>query len=341
MSNNLKPRKPFEVALKDFLDMAKDQPQNRIIRYFLEQIVTHSDICDQGSVLIYDSTTRQLRTYDKSNNSHSLAKWPKDEVTFENDTGLAWLAFRKRTPLFTKCAKQHPEFESLPDSDIGSMYCLPVFRKNDLTPFSIISFHNPDGKEVIRDDARTKMEIAVSVLESQLALSQTPLVASEKVFIVHGHDDRFRNELESILQNKVEYVVIQALARTGQDLLSFLEEKIRDCVAGFVLLTPDDEGRLYKFAEPLRQRARQNVIFEGGYLTALFRGKNRICFLQKGDIEVPSDLNGLLMERFPERIDPERILLTLEEWGLGSTPSESEGGARHQKAQGLQSIAAQ
>jgi hypothetical protein len=47
------------------------------------------------------------------------------------------------------------------------------------------------------------------------------------------------------------------------------------------------------------------------------------------------------MERFPERIDPERILLTLEEWGLGSTPSESEGGARHQKAQGLQSIAAQ
>lgn len=288
--------------------------------------------------MVYDPTAQQLRTYDKANNSHSMAKWPKEEVKFEIDSGLAWLAFRKRTPLFTKSAKQHPEFKELEDSNIGSMYCLPVFRKDDLFPFSIVSFHNPEGKEIITDDVQTKMEVAVSILESQLALSPTPLVASEKVFIVHGHDDSFRNELESILKNKVEYVVIQALARTGQGLLTFLEEKIRDCVAGFVLLTPDDEGRLYKFGEPLRQRARQNVIFEGGYLTALFRRKNRICFLQKGDIEVPSDLNGLLMERFPERIDAERILLTLEEWGLGSTPSESTGDARRG---GLQGIAAQ
>jgi hypothetical protein len=106
---------------------------------------------------------------------------------------------------------------------------------------------------------------------------------------------------------------------------------------GFVLLTPDDEGRLFKFGEPMRQRARQNVIFEGGYLTALFRRKNRICFLQKGDVEVPSDLNGLLMERFPERIDAGRILLTLGEWGLGSTPSDADSYAGHEKVQALQS----
>ena len=49
---------------------------------------------------------------------------------------------------------------------------------------------------------------------------------------------------------------------------------------------------------------------------ALFRGTNRVCFLQQGEVEIPSDLNGLLMERFEERIDRERIRLTLREWGL-------------------------
>jgi predicted nucleotide-binding protein len=94
----------------------------------------------------------------------------------------------------------------------------------------------------------------------------------------------------------VGFVVIQSLARTGQDLLTFIENSIQHCVAGFVLLTPDDEGRLYQFGEPMRQRARQNVVFESGYLTALFRGANRVYFLMQGDLEIPSDLNGLLRQ---------------------------------------------
>jgi predicted nucleotide-binding protein len=145
-------------------------------------------------------------------------------------------------------------------------------------------------------------------------------VRRDRVFIVHGRNQHFRQQLENILlQEKIEPVVIQSLARTGQDLLTFLEDQIRDCIAGFVLLTPDDEGRLYEFDEPLRQRARQNVIFEGGYLTALFRDTQRICFLQFGDLEIPSDLNGLLMERFASDIDAERIRLTLKVWGLKQT----------------------
>jgi predicted nucleotide-binding protein len=90
------------------------------------------------------------------------------------------------------------------------------------------------------------------------------------------------------------------------------------------LLTPDDEGRLYQFGEPMRQRPRQNVVFEGGYLMALFRGTNRVCFVQQGDLETPSDLNGLLMERFEERLDPQRIKLTLREWGLPRLFREGE-----------------
>ena len=171
------------------------------------------------------------------------------------------------------------------------------------------------------------MDIAVKTLEAMLSLTPLSkrLVPKEKVFIVHGRNKIVLSDLQNLLENeKIDYVVIQSLARTGQDLLTFIENRIRDRVAGFILLTPDDEGRLYQFGEPLRQRARQNVIFEGGYLMALFRGTNRVCFLQQGDLEIPSDLNGLLMERFEERIDPSRIKLTLQNWGLPRQFNECE-----------------
>ena len=171
------------------------------------------------------------------------------------------------------------------------------------------------------------MDIAVKTLEAMLSLTPLSkwLVPKEKVFIVHGRNKAALADLEKILHDEgIEYVVIQSLARTGQDLLTFIEERIRDCVAGFVLLTPDDEGRFYQFGEPMRQRPRQNVVFEGGYLMALFRGTNRVCFLQQGDVEIPSDLNGLLMERFQECVDPQRIKLTLQEWGLPRPVNENE-----------------
>jgi predicted nucleotide-binding protein len=180
----------------------------------------------------------------------------------------------------------------------------------------VVSFHNPKGRP-IHPEERREMDVAVKALEAVLNLSPRKLAPRERVFIVHGRDERHREELVKMLEGwNIKAVVIQTLARTGQDLLGFVEEQIRMCLAGFVLLTPDDEGRHYEFGAPMRQRARQNVIFEGGYLTALFRGIQRICFLRIGDVEIPSDLNGLLMEQFEGSIEPERIRDTLRQWGL-------------------------
>jgi predicted nucleotide-binding protein len=163
-----------------------------------------------------------------------------------------------------------------------------------------------------------------------MSLSPLKLVEERKIFIVHGRDEEFRKQLVDILEEQhLTPVVIQSMARTGADLLGFLEEQIRNCLAGFILLTPDDEGRLYKYGERFSLRARQNVIFEGGYLTALFRETDRICFLQKGEMEIPSDLNGLLMEKVTGAITSDRITLTLQSWGLlpGSDSTQKATGA--------------
>ena len=59
-----------------------------------------------------------------------------------------------------------------------------------------------------------------------------------------------------------------------------------------VLLTPDDLGGPAS-APALVARARQNVIFELGYFVGSL-GRGRACLLRRGDVEIPSDLYGVV-----------------------------------------------
>jgi len=57
-----------------------------------------------------------------------------------------------------------------------------------------------------------------------------------------------------------------------------------------VVLTPDDLGGPDK--DQLRPRARQNVIGEMFWFAGRL-GRNRVCALKKGDVEMPSDFAGV------------------------------------------------
>ncbi len=58
-----------------------------------------------------------------------------------------------------------------------------------------------------------------------------------------------------------------------------------------MLLTPDDVGG--KNAKFLKQRARQNVVFELGFFFAKL-GRKKVCALHKEDVEIPSDIQGVI-----------------------------------------------
>ena len=49
----------------------------------------------------------------------------------------------------------------------------------------------------------------------------------------------------------------------------------------------------------LNSRARQNVVFEHGFLIGKL-GRKNVCALVKGDIEKPSDISGIVYINFDE-----------------------------------------
>lgn len=68
--------------------------------------------------------------------------------------------------------------------------------------------------------------------------------------------------------------------------------------AGFavILMTPDDYGYPINNEQNKSLRARQNVILELGYFTALL-GREKTMVLIKGDIEIPTDALGITYEK--------------------------------------------
>ena len=62
---------------------------------------------------------------------------------------------------------------------------------------------------------------------------------------------------------------------------------------GIILYTPCDKGYENNQPTEIKSRARQNVIFEHGYLISKL-GRNNVCALVKGNIEKPNDISGVV-----------------------------------------------
>ena len=72
-----------------------------------------------------------------------------------------------------------------------------------------------------------------------------------------------------------------------------------DVSYAIVLLTPDDLGAKKDNKNDLQYRARQNVIFEHGFLIGRL-GRDKVCALVQGKVELPSDIHGVLYVHYDE-----------------------------------------
>lgn len=128
----------------------------------------------------------------------------------------------------------------------------------------------------------------------------TPRENSRKVFVVHGHDTETKESTARFLERLgLEPIILHEQASGGRTIIEKFEVYSEDVAFAVVLLTPDDVGAAVDNPSNLRKRARQNVIMELGYFMGRL-GRTRVCALYKGDVELPSDIQGVLYIEFDE-----------------------------------------
>ena len=116
---------------------------------------------------------------------------------------------------------------------------------------------------------------------------------SNKVFIVHGHDESARETVARFLERlQIEPIILHEQRNEGRTIIEKFEDYTADVGFAVVLLTPDDVGASKDRRDDLEPRARQNVIFELGFFIGKL-GRSKVCAL-KGTVETPSDYDGVV-----------------------------------------------
>jgi len=122
-----------------------------------------------------------------------------------------------------------------------------------------------------------------------------------KVFIVHGRDNEAKQEIARFVAAVgLEPIILHEQASAGMTIIEKIERYANDADFALVLYTPCDLGRgKHETNVPARERARQNVVFEHGYLMAKL-GRENVCALIKGSTETPNDISGVVYVQLDE-----------------------------------------
>jgi predicted nucleotide-binding protein len=143
--------------------------------------------------------------------------------------------------------------------------------------------------------------------ERAIEVIQQEIRTLPRLMIVHGRSND-RMLVEQILRahGVTDPIVLRERFKAGETIPERFEREALQADGALVLFTPDDEAAsLFTAAgEPvstgelrLRVRARQNVSLEYGWFWGRL-GRDRVLLLLKGELELPSDLAGLLYQSY-------------------------------------------
>jgi predicted nucleotide-binding protein len=135
---------------------------------------------------------------------------------------------------------------------------------------------------------------------------------TKKIFVVHGHEVGLRAIVARFLEQLgAKPVILSEEASGGRTVIENFEMHA-DVAYAVVLMTGDDRGGA-KDTPPrqFKKRARQNVIFELGYFMSKLK-RNKVCILYEQDVEIPSDITGVIYVPYDASSDGWQIKMARE-----------------------------
>ena len=116
---------------------------------------------------------------------------------------------------------------------------------------------------------------------------------TKNVFIIHGRDNGTKEMVARYIERLgLKPVILHERPNQGRTIIEKFESNASQVAFALVILTPDDEGSV-SGEKKYKPRARQNVILELGFFMGKI-GRNRVCALRKGNVEIPSDYHGVV-----------------------------------------------
>ena len=134
-------------------------------------------------------------------------------------------------------------------------------------------------------------------------------IRSNKIFVVHGHDNEMKLAVARTLQTlDLDPIILHEKPNRGRTII----EKITDYAHvsfAIVILSPDDlTYPQEKTPDEAKYSARHNVIFELGYFLGRLGRQNVIAiYRKKKDFEIPKDYHGVLWIEYKSGWDFELI----------------------------------
>jgi predicted nucleotide-binding protein len=179
---------------------------------------------------------------------------------------------------------------------IGVVYAL----KDDLSN-GYVSKNEDPMQVAVRNNTKSAIDLTTTLKsttkksEKTVNNVQTTEMVKDftKVFIVHGHDNLAKTELARFIERLgFTPIILHEQPSAGKTIIEKIED-YSNVGFGVVLYSPCDIGATMGQEKQLQPRARQNVVFEHGYLIGKL-GRQRVCALVKGDIEKPKDIDGVV-----------------------------------------------
>lgn len=156
--------------------------------------------------------------------------------------------------------------------------------------YSQITVVNSD--KYVKDITKEILKSVGEILKPSTQSTPPKQTEKKSVFIVHGRDDLAKTEAARFVERLgLKAVILHEQVSAGKTIIEKIEE-YSDVGFAIVLYTPCDKGSIAG-AEDQKFRARQNVVFEHGYMISKL-GRENVCALIKGDIEVPNDISGVV-----------------------------------------------
>lgn len=171
-----------------------------------------------------------------------------------------------------------------------------VRRINDEIPKGVLMYV---GKIDALEEAKHFRDVTKDLLKAAHKQSDPKPAAKPKatdrtaVFIVHGHDELAKTAAARFVESLgLRAIILHEQPSAGTTIIEKIEA-YSDVGFGIVLYTPDDVGAAKSDSGNIQPRARQNVVFEHGYLIGKL-GRKSVTALVKGRLERPNDISGVV-----------------------------------------------